>query len=206
MNLVLRPASEMKDSGVEWIGKTPIEWRITKISNEYEVQLGKMLGSKELKGAELKDYLRAANVFWGKFDLEEVKQMYILPSEKEAFSIRSGDLLVCEGGDVGRAAIWKGEIEDCYIQNSLHRIRPRSNNATNRYLYYILYAASSRGEMEAVSSKATIAHYTLIKVKRTKIPIPLGEVQEKIARYLDAETSKIQQLIATKTKQIQLLQ
>lgn len=206
MNRELRAASEMKESGVEWIGRAPVDWKITKISNEYDVQLGKMLGSKKLEDAGLKDYLRAANVLWGKFDLEEVKRMYILPFEKEDFAIRKGDLLVCEGGDVGRAAVWEGELEDCYIQNSLHRIRPRSNNVSNRYLYYILYTANSRGEMEAVSSKATIAHYTLVKIKRTKIPIPPKEGQEKIIKFLDPETSKIQKLIEAKTKQIQLLQ
>ena len=194
-----------KDSGIEWIGEIPGEWSAKSISKEYDVQLGKMLQPNESTGSELKPYLRTANVLWNLFDLTDVKEMYILPSEKDMYSISKGDLLVCEGGDIGRAAIWTGMLEECYIQNSLHRIRPKSK-ASNKYLFYCLEAANALGEVERVCNKATIAHYTLVKVRRTKMPLPPQTVQEKAADFLDIETSKIQQLIDFKQHQIELLQ
>jgi len=190
----LDPKAKMKYSGVKWIGEIPEGWGAKPISREYEVQLGKMLQPEPSQDAELKPYLRTANVFWNNFDLTEVNEMYVSSREKDQFSIVPGDLLVCEGGDVGRSAIWMGKIQECYIQNSLHRIRPLGKNQ-NKFLYYCLFAANSKGEVEKVCSKATIAHYTLVKIKRTKVPIPSPAEQKIISSFLDSETSKIHNAI-----------
>jgi len=201
----LDPKAKMKDSGVEWVGEIPAEWKTNHISREYEVQLGKMLQPESSPDALLKPYLRTANVFWNGFDLNDVNEMYISPQEKEQFSIVPGDLLVCEGGDVGRSVIWTGKISECYIQNSLHRIRPRGKNL-NKFLYYCLFAANAKGEVEKVCSKATIAHYTLTKIKRTKVPLPSSAEQKSISSFLDSQTSKIHQAINNIENQIDQLE
>ncbi len=197
--------SDYKESEIGWVGEIPQHWNVGKISKYYDVQLGKMLQPEQSRGSALKPYLRSANVLWNTFNLSDVKEMYIEPTEEGQFHIRAGDLLVCEGGDVGRSAIWGGQIQECYIQNSLHRIRPKLAKSTNQYLYYCMFLANAKGEIERISNKATIAHYTLVKIKKTKIPIPSVAEQGHISRYLDTKISMINDVIRKRESQVSLL-
>src|SRR5207245_2576080 len=98
-----------------------------------------------------------ANVQWGGVDISDIKTMWFSPREKRDLVLRRGDLVVNEGGDVGRCAIWNDEIEECFFQNSVNRVRG-TNGASTRFLYYWLLNLKTAGLIDAVVGKTTIAH------------------------------------------------
>jgi len=122
----LDPTTPMKDSGVPWLGQVPKHWEVFPVHARYEVQLGKMLNQDSVKGISPAPYLRNVNIQWDRVDVSDVVEMDFSPAERQKFSLILGDLLVCEGGEVGRTAVWRGEIEGCYFQKAVHRVRPRS--------------------------------------------------------------------------------
>ncbi len=200
-----RRYAEYRDSGVEWIGKIPIDWQVSLIKRRYEVALGKMLKSNQTGPDETEEsYLRAANIHWRDVDTTDVKRMWFTTEEKRKLRLCKGDLLVSEGGDVGRSALWNGEITDCYIQNSINRIRARKY-ADTRFLYYWMYFIKNVDYIDMICNKATIAHFTVEKVEATPCTYPPLEEQIAIAAYLDRETAKIDTLVAKQEHLIELL-
>jgi hypothetical protein len=104
-------------------------WHVERLSDVFEVQLGKMLSAKARVGKSPKPYLRNKNVQWGTIDTNEIIEMDFNAREMEKFRLRSGDLLMCEGGVPGRTAIWRDEIAECYYQKAIHRLRPLNRPA-----------------------------------------------------------------------------
>ena len=152
----------------------------------------------------LEYYLCAINVTWDGIDISNLKEMWFSNEDKKKYSIKSGDLIVCEGGDVGRASIWDGRVENCYIQNAVHRVREKKNSL-NKYLYYWLYFLKHAGYIDLICNKATIMHYTYEKFLNTILVIPhLGEQQE-IINYLDEKIEEINSLKKEIEQQIQKL-
>jgi type I restriction enzyme S subunit len=190
-----KPYPKYKDSGIEWLGEIPEHWETTVLKRLFEVQLGKMLQNEPSSSEDtLEPYLRAANIFWEGVDVSDVKDMWFSPYEKKQYQLKDGDLLISEGGDVGRAALWKNELPKCYIQNAINRIRPRGNHST-RFLYYWIYTLKQNGYIDILCSKATISHFTAEKVEITPVLLlPVFE-QRAIADFLDRETAKIDALI-----------
>ena len=113
-----------KDSGVEWLGEVPEHWTVCALNYRYEVALGKMLDEKRITGNHLAPYLRNVDVQWGKINTTDLPQMDFSGADLERYSLRSGDLVVCEGGEVGRAAVWNAELKECFYQKAIHRLRP----------------------------------------------------------------------------------
>lgn len=99
---------------------------------------GKALNKSASVEGNLLPYLTTSNVYWNTFDLSVVKEMRFKETEIEKCSVKKGDLLVCEGGDIGRSAIWDKDYTIC-IQNHLHRLRPKGNVVPLLYLYYIMH-------------------------------------------------------------------
>jgi type I restriction enzyme, S subunit len=197
---------EYKDSGVEWLGEIPAHWNALQLKHKFAVQLGKMLQSEPSSEADtLKKYLRAANLQWEGVDLSDIKEMWVSPADKEKFRLASGDLLISEGGDIGRATLWNGEIEEMYIQNAINRVRSRDGDST-RFLYYWIYVLKQLGYIDILCNKATIAHYTAEKVGWTEIILPPLLEQLAIMDFLDRETTKIDALVSKKERLIELLQ
>ncbi|MGB4217351.1 MAG: restriction endonuclease subunit S, partial [Thermacetogeniaceae bacterium] len=201
----LNPNVSMKDSGIEWIGEIPENWKVTKVKYYYDVCLGKMIQpNQEDYSDTLEYYLCAINVTWDGIDISNLKEMWFSNEDKKKYSIKSGDLIVCEGGDVGRASIWDGRVENCYIQNAVHRVREKKNSL-NKYLYYWLYFLKHAGYIDLICNKATIMHYTYEKFLNTILVIPhLGEQQE-IINYLDEKIEEINSLKKEIEQQIQKL-
>lgn len=196
---------QYKESGIDWIGKVPHHWNSKSIKRNYSVQLGKMLQPQPSNSDDtLEPYLRAANLQWGGVDVSDVKSMWFSQYDKGQFELQNGDLLVSEGGDVGRSAIWEGEIRNCYIQNAINRVRP-FNGCSNRFLYHWMFSVKQNGFVDAFVSKATIAHLTAEKLERLQMPLPPRDEQKAIADFLDKETARIDQLIANKRRQIEKL-
>ncbi len=172
----------------------------------YELTLGKML-QPEAKGPADRAvaYLRAANVQWHRLDLADVATMFANDSEIRALRLVPGDLLVCEGGEVGRAAVLREDIStDVIIQNSVHRARGRNGNST-RYLGYVLQYIATAGWFDVVCNRATIAHFTLDKFGELMVPCPAQSIQEEIADHLDVEIEEIERLIKAKLDLLELL-
>ena len=119
-------------------GNIPSSWVYTTMGSIFQHNTGKALNKSASTEGALLPYLTTSNVYWKTFDLSVVKEMRFKESEIEKCTIRKGDLLVCEGGDIGRAAIWDKDYSIC-IQNHLHRLRPKGDVVPLLYLYYIMY-------------------------------------------------------------------
>ena len=171
-----------------------------------DVQLGRMLQPEPRdESDELVGYLRSANVQAGTVDLDDVKEMYAPAGEIRALNLSEGDLLVCEGGDVGRAArLTSAPDRPLIFQNSLHRLAPR-DGADPRFLYYVLHALyTEKGFYEVLCNGSTIRHLTVEKLRALRVPHPpLGE-QRRIADFLDDQVGLLDQAIALRQRQIDL--
>ena len=157
----------------------PKGWPLRKFGDVCTTRLGKMLDSKKQTGLHKRPYLRNVNVQWGYFDLKEVLEMDFDENDREEFRLRMGDVLICEGGEVGRAAIWQDELEECYFQKALHRVRPHSNKVIPEYLVNLMWFLAKYGGLKDHVTSATIAHLTGVKLKNMNIPIPPLELQKK---------------------------
>jgi len=167
----LDPNAPMKDSGVEWIGSVPDHWRVCAINHRYEVELGKMLDEKRITGEYLAPYLRNVDVQWGRINTTDLPKMDFQDGDLDRYSLRPGDLLVCEGGEVGRAAVWGGELSQCFYQKALHRLRPRvSSTDLPTFALYLFYAAAKQGVFTGGEGRSTIAHLTAEALRRYRFP------------------------------------
>jgi type I restriction enzyme S subunit len=201
-----KPYPAYKDSGVEWLGEIPAHWDVAPVYARYEVALGKMLDAKRVTGEFSGRYLRNVDVQWDRVDTEELPEMDFAPWERDRYLVRPGDLLVCEGGEVGRAAIWRGEIKECFYQKALHRLRPRAESEAPRFFYYLMYLAATRGVFAAGGNQDTIDHLTAIQLRHYRLPFAPMYEQRAIAAFLDRETARIDALVAKKERLIELLQ
>ena len=172
----------------------------------YETVLGKMLQPKAKTLVDrVHPYLRAANVLEGRIDTDDLKTMWFSPSEIIKYDVKPGDLLILEGGDVGRGAILDSAMPNVGFQNSIHRVRPLPGNS-NRFALYWFNHLKSAGYFDLISSKATLAHFTGEKVKETPFPKVDLLTQKRIADFLDRETARIDQLIEKKQRLVGLLE
>jgi type I restriction enzyme S subunit len=183
----------------------PTPWPERIIKRDFEVVLGKMLQSEQDRLDETEEpYLRSANVQWDGVNLSDVKKMWFSPREKKDLLLQAGDLLVNEGGDVGRCAVWTGELDACYFQNAINRVRPR-HHASARFLYYWLYNIKHAGFIDAIVSRTTIAHLTAEKLEAIPCADAPPMEQQRIAGYLDASCTAIDAAVAAKRCQLEAL-
>lgn len=181
-------------------------WKVAQAKFLYEIKLGKMLQPEPKASAlERVPYLRAANVQWGDICKDDIAYMYASEEEIKGLAIENNDLLVCEGGEVGRAAVCNCALpEKTIIQNALHLVRPRKQS-NSIYLYYYLRHIAESGWFDVICNKATIAHFTVEKFAELRIGYPSLPTQTKIANYLDSKTAELDQLIAAKKLLLTLL-
>ena len=159
-------------------------WPVKKLGEFSNSELGKMLDMKKNKG-EIHPYLCSINVQWGRFDLSPLKQMGFEDDERERYSVRKGDLLICEGGDTGRCAIWNEEYT-IYYQNALHRVRFNEDVMLPIFCLYVMKTYKENGEIDKYSKGQTIKH--LVKKTLLSIPmiIPPIDTQNEFARKIEA--------------------
>ena len=203
----LNPDAPMKDSGVEWLGDVPAHWKVAKVGHHYEVVLGKMLDEKRITGEHSAPYLRNTDVQWDRVNTDDLPTMDFSPADRKKFELRKDDLLVCEGGEVGRAALWKGELLECYYQKALHRLRPLKADADlPRFMFYLLWQASEQGRFAGPAGKATIAHLPAETFRQYRFPFPPGDEQEEIVSFLDDKNAKMDLLVKKARRSIELMQ
>ena len=119
--------------------EVPTDWGTDRIGKLFDIKQGKSLSRHKQTGNNRKHFLRTSNVFWGRLDFSSLDQMDFTDAECVTLALQPGDLLICEGGDIGRTAIWQNEVQDCYYQNHLHRLRRRMPDVSP-ILYYVLDA------------------------------------------------------------------
>jgi type I restriction enzyme S subunit len=193
-----------KDSGVEWLGDIPKHWEVKKLKYESDVVLGKMLCTENKGNYQLKPYLKSKNIQWLNVDISSVDEMWFSPVEMELYRIKDGDLILSEGGEVGKTCIWNGELEECYIQNSAHKVTFSKQNHS-RFFLYLFFIAGNIGLFDSIVNKVSIAHLTRDKLTNIDFVFPPLLEQTAIAAFLDRKTAQIDQAVAIKEKQIALL-
>lgn len=149
-------------------------------------RLGKMLDKKKNTGV-LQRYLRNINVRWFSFDLSDIQQMKIEPSEHEKYSIEPGDLIICEGGEPGRCAVWESS-ETVYYQKALHRVRFCADKNPKYYMYYLWYAAQC-GKLSSYFTGTGIKHLTGQSLERVPVPVIERENQDSVVERIETHLS-----------------
>jgi type I restriction enzyme S subunit len=196
---------EYQDTHIDWLGRLPAHWTLPPLYARYEIVLGKMLDSKRITGKHLVPYIRNIDVQWDQINVNELPKMDVIESERDRFTLKSGDLLVCEGGEPGRAAFWCSKLKTCAFQKALHRVRSSSSNENLRYLFYCLRFIASKGVFDAQGNPNTISHLTGEQFRVYRFPCPSVSEQTAIVAFLDRETAKIDSLIEEQHRLIELL-
>tara|TARA_R110001592_G_scaffold363263_1_gene682790 strand:- start:17750 stop:18946 length:1197 start_codon:yes stop_codon:yes gene_type:complete len=177
-----------------------MSWAVKRVEEIADFTLGKMLDEKKNKGEYL-PYLANLNVRWGEFDLSDLRQMRFEQHELERFSVRTGDIVMCEGGEPGRCAIWKDSNAQAMIQKALHRIRPKVG-INNSFLYYAFLNLKRTGGFTPYFTGSTIKHLPKQQLAKVEIRIPELSVQEHISSVLEVYDN----LIENNGRRIQLLE
>lgn len=164
-----------------------MRYRMSEIT---ESCLGKMLDAQKNKG-EYQPYLANINVRWGSFDLDNLPLMRFEEHEQERYGIRNGDLIMCEGGEPGRCAVWREEIPNMKIQKALHRIRPNSSLVDVEYLYYWFLWAGRKNLLSRHFTETTIKHLPGETLKQLVVDLPCLDIQKKCSCVLKVLDDKI---------------
>lgn len=172
------------------MSELPSTWKEVKLGEIAETRLGKMLSTKAKTGVNARPYLRNKNVQWGHFDLSDVWEMDFSADEFERFSVASGDLLVCEGGEVGRSAIWRGQIPAVAYQKALHRIRPSAGISPEFVLYLMMWLAQTDALAPFVTG-STIKHLPQEGLRELPVPLPPVHEQHRMVATIEEQFSRL---------------
>ena len=158
-------------------------WPVKQLGQISDTRLGKMLDKKKQTGSHLFPYLANTNVQWFRFELGNLNQMDFDESDQSEFELRDGDVLATEGGEVGRSAIWHNQLEHCYFQKAVHRIRCHKDCLLPEYLVWAFKMKSELGLFYPYTSKSTIAHLTGKKIKQVPLQLPPLALQCEFADF-----------------------
>ena len=190
-------------SGIDWLGSVPDHFGTPWLGAFHTAQLGKMLNAAAASGPEQYLYIKNTNVQWDSFDLEELPSMSFDAEDRRRCELRPGDLLVCEGGEVGRSAVWDLQSQ-IYFQKALHRVRPLTENVP-RFLMYCLWAAANLNVFSVEGNQATIVHLTGEKLRSHRFPWPPLEEQKRIVSIIDSQRGRIDRAVTSMELQIERL-
>lgn len=155
------------------------KWECKQFSDITTSRLGKMLDTKHQTGTCKYPYLANFNVQWFRFELGNLNEMDFNEKEREEFCLEDGDLLVCEGGEIGRCAVWHNQIKKCFFQKALHRVRCNQDIILPDYLsWWFKYNCENGGFTAIEGAKATISHLTGTKMKMLDVTVPPIKLQE----------------------------
>ena len=177
----------VKSQFVEMFGDPRLntkEWPLVKLGDVASTRLGKMLDAKKQTGLEARPYLANTDVQWFRFNLENLKTMDFDVGDRKEFALRDGDVLATEGGEVGRCAIWHCELEECYFQKAVHRIRCDSERLLPIFLAWTFKMKSERNLFGSYVSRSTIAHLTGEKLRKVPIQLPPLALQQQFADFV----------------------
>ena len=178
----VRQDTHMESIDEQFIFEFPDNWEWCSLLNIAKIELGKTLDSAKNIGTNY-PYLRSVNVRWNEVDLSDLKEMRFEPEELDRYTVRHNDLLICEGGDVGRSCVWTDEKEILY-QNALHRVRFYGGCNPFYFMYYMMYY-ESRGIIKALCKGVTIKHLTGNVLSLIPFALPPIEEQDRIVKRLN---------------------
>ena len=179
--------------------KLPAGWKEVRLDSIAEVRLGRQRSPKRATGPHMRPYLRAANVTWEGLDLSDVKEMDCTPKEMETYRLRPGDILLSEAsgsaGEVGKPAVWRGEIADCGFQNTLIRVRPPEGMSA--FLRYHFLKDALTGRFANESRGVGIHHLGAERMSSWPIVVPPPDEQRRIVAELEKQFSRLDDVTAT---------
>lgn len=194
----MKSVAKNSGSGIEHQPSAlPRGWKLVPAGAIAEIKLGKMLDRAKHTSGTARPYLRNISVRWGSFDTDDLPKMFFDAAEVERYSVRQGDLVVCEGGEPGRAAIWRDQ-KPVMFQKALHRVRPGPAVTAEWLLICLRHYARSDGLKDFVSG-STIKHFTRDAFTRLPIPLPpLAEQRRIVARLeaLEARSRRVREWLA----------
>lgn len=175
------------------IGPVPESWAIRPLGEVFEIVQGISLKRNLSDGTDGIPFLRTSNVYWGRIDLSNVSRMHVPPETIGDRWLRQGDLLVCEGGEIGRAAVWERDESGVTYQNHLHRLRPLDTDAANPKFAaaWLEIGFCHRKVYEGAGNKTTIPNLSRARLAELSMPLPSIEEQREIVAILDAIDRKI---------------
>ena len=178
-------------------------WPWRSLGELFEIDSGKTMSAVARSGNNKTPFLRTSNVFWDEIDLSSVDEMSIPEHELPTKLLQQGDLLVCEGGEIGRAAIWNGEVKTMSFQNHLHRLRPIVKGIEPRfYVYFLQSAFTQLGIFEGAGNKTTIPNLSRNQLATLSVPQPTLDEQLSITIAL----ARVRELIRTHARNIECAQ
>lgn len=198
----------LRNCGIKWIGCIPSHWQVSKIGRFIKIRSGITLGKTYPQGTELIEmpYLRVANVKAEGFALEDVAKIKVTPEEAEKYALKSGELLMTEGGDrdkLGRGTIWHEEISPCLHQNHVFAVTCDENWLLTEYLAYLTASPVGREYFDLTAKKTTnLASTNSNTIMQFKVPIPPVSEQREIVELLNQKCAAINDLISEKTELI----
>jgi type I restriction enzyme, S subunit len=173
------------------MSELPEGWCVTRLADVSDIALGKMLDRAKRTKGKLLPYLRNANVRWGQFDLSNLLEMYFEKDELERYAIESGDLLICEGGEPGRAAVWTdGSQSIIKYQKALLRVRMRGG-LDPRWVMYSLRKDATSGNLESYFTGSTIKHFPQQAAQNYRFLLPPLNEQRRIVVKLERLVSRV---------------
>ena len=205
-----QPYPAYKPSGVKWLGNVPEHWEVARLKNAAVVQTGLTLG-KDYRGAETSSlpYLRVANVQHGRVDLSHVKYINVPRKEAEGATLRDGDVLMTEGGDIdklGRGCVWRNEIPDCLHQNHIFAVRCRQETLLPEFLVGLMTSQHGRAYFQLTAKQTTnLASTNSTTLRAFPIMLPSVEEQKCLLDRVEEETRTINSTIDRAEKEISLL-
>lgn len=168
-------------------------WKILPLTEVAEVRLGRQRSPKNHSGNAMRPYLRAANVSWSGLQLDDVKSMNFTDAEMDTYRLQSGDIVLSEAsgspGEVGKPALWNGEIDDCAFQNTLIRVRPMAHDP-RFLLHYFRYVALTGGFLPS-SRGVGINHLGRTRLASWPTPLPTVDEQQRIVEILEDHLSHL---------------
>ena len=160
----------------------PESWVWCKFQDIANSELGKTMNKASDKGGEV-PYLCSINVYWDKVDLSNVKVAPFSIAEKEKYLLQKGDLLICEGGEVGRCAIWSND-KTMYYQNALHRVR-FYGDISSKFIQNVIRSYKTMGIIDKNSKGMTIKHFTKTALNSLYVPLPPFQEQQRIVAQIE---------------------
>ena len=164
-----------------------------------------MLDNTPGEGKFYRSYLKSKNIGWLTVDTASVEQMYFTQAEMKSYRLKKGDLLLSEGGEVGKTSYWEEELDECYIQNSVQKVTVSKENHP-RYFLYQSFMLGHIKYYDSIVNQVSIKHLTKEKLSRVFWLCPPLDEQQAIVSYLDNKTTQIDQIITTINRQIEKLQ
>jgi type I restriction enzyme, S subunit len=186
----------------------PKTWKWASVESIGEVILGRQRSPENHTGPNMRPYIRAANITWHGWDLSDVKQMNFDERDFKRFRLQPGDVLINEGSgsadEVGKPAIWNGEIKNCCFQNTLIAIRPYG--MTPEYLYFVLLNAARSKAFVDETRGVNIHHIGRAGLAQFVVPVPPTEEQQEIVRRIKSAFAGIEKLQAETSRATDLIE